>query len=158
MTRQHHYELTTVWTGNTGNGTSDYRAYQRSHSILIEGKPELFCSSDPNFRGDKSKHNPEELFVAALSACHMLWFLHLCADAGIIVTKYSDNALGVMAETADGGGHFESVTLNPHVTVRESHMIEKTNALHHDAHKFCFVANSCNFPVLHQPICVAENS
>src|SRR5688500_3083851 len=104
MAKEHVYTLTIAWTGNSGTGTSGYRTYERSHRISATNKPEILASSDPAFRGDKQKYNPEELLVASLSSCHMLWFLHLCADQGIIVTDYIDNPSGVMVETADGGG------------------------------------------------------
>lgn len=150
MAKQHTYTLTTQWTGNTGTGTSNYRSYERSHIINAENKPDIPGSSDPSFRGDKTRYNPEELLVASLSSCHMLWYLHLCSEAGIIVTDYVDNAIGTMVETADGGGHFTEVLLRPAVVVAEDHMIAKADELHHQANKLCFIANSCNFPVRHE--------
>lgn len=155
MSRQHHYSLSVKWTGNRGSGTSGYRDYDRSHTISVEGKPDIAGSSDTAFRGDRTRHNPEDMLVASLSTCHMLWFLHLCADAGIVVTDYTDNAIGVLAEAQGGGGHFVEVTLQPSVTVTESAMIEKANALHSAAHEKCFIANSVNFPVKHVPNCSA---
>ena len=149
--KQHFYKSTVKWTGNKGTGTNDYRSYDRSHTISMDGKPDILSSSDVVFRGEKHKHNPEDLMVAALSGCHMLWYLHLCADNGVIVTHYSDHATGAMDENADGSGQFSEVTLHPEVVVKESSMIEKANALHHDAHKMCFIARSVNFPVRHQP-------
>ena len=153
MNGQHHYNLTVKWTGNTGTGTSNYRSFERSHTIIAGNKPAIFASSDPAFRGDKTKYNPEELFLASLSSCHMLWYLHLCAEAGVIVTDYVDNATGIMLETPDGGGHFTEVTLNPVVTVSEIAMTEKANELHTKANALCFIANSVNFPVYHKPVC-----
>ena len=153
MNLQHNYTLTVKWTGNTGTGTSDYRGFERSHTISAGNKPAIFASSDPAFRGDKTKYNPEELFLASLSSCHMLWYLHLCAEAGVIVTDYVDNATGIMLETPDGGGHFTEVTLNPVVTVSEIAMTEKANELHTKANGLCFIANSVNFPVYHKPLC-----
>ena len=70
-----------TWTGNTGTGTREYRGYERAHEYLVPGKPVIPGSSDPNFRGDKTHYNPEELLVMSLSSCHMLWYLHLCAEA-----------------------------------------------------------------------------
>jgi len=151
MKGQHHYNLTLKWTGNTGEGTSHYRSYERSHTIMIDNKAELLCSSDPAFRGDKTKHNPEEFMVASLSACHMLWYLHLCSEAGVIVTHYVDHATGTMVETSDGGGYFSEVTLNPIVTVTDDSMLEKANQLHKRANELCFSANSVKFPVRHKP-------
>jgi organic hydroperoxide reductase OsmC/OhrA len=151
MKGQHHYNLTLKWTGNTGEGTSHYRSYERSHAITIDNKAEILGSSDPAFRGDKTKHNPEEFMVASLSACHMLWYLHLCSEAGVIVTHYVDHATGSIVETSNGGGHFTEVTLNPEVTVTNDSMLEKANQLHKRANELCFSANSVNFPVHHKP-------
>ena len=147
----HHYNIKTIWTGNRGTGTKEYKAYDRSHTISINGKPDLAGSSDAAFRGDHAKHSPEDLFVSTLSSCHMLWYLHLCAVNGVVVVDYIDQATGILEEHDDGSGHFSRVTLNPMVTVAEESMIEKANALHNDAHKMCFIANSVNFPVVHQP-------
>lgn len=149
MQGQHHYQATIKWTGNKGTGTDNYRNYERSHSIDIDNKATVLGSSDPAFRGDKSKHNPEDLLVSSLSACHMLVYLHLCAEAKVIVTGYVDNATGIMVETSNGGGHFTEVTLNPTVTVTEESMIKKANELHKKANELCFIANSVNFPVKH---------
>jgi organic hydroperoxide reductase OsmC/OhrA len=157
MNAQHHYNLTLKWTGNKGTGTSAYRAYDRSHSIIINHKTELLLSSDPSFRGDKTRHNPEELLVGSVSSCHMLWYLHLCAEAGIVVTAYLDHATGVMAETADSGGRFTEIILNPVVTVTDISMAPKANELHKKANELCFIANSVNFPVHHKPSCIVED-
>ena len=151
MNKQHHYKAAITWTGNRGEGTSNYHAYDRSHTLNVHHKPEILLSSDPSFRGDTSRYNPEELFLASLSSCHMLWYLHLCAVNGVIVTEYYDEATGTMEETPDGSGRFTVVTLNPVVSVAEENMIDKANALHHDAHKMCFIANSVNFAVTHEP-------
>jgi organic hydroperoxide reductase OsmC/OhrA len=150
MAKKHNYKATIVWEGNEGTGTSHYTAYNRNHSINITDKVTIAGSSDPAFRGDKSKHNPEDLLLSSLSACHMLWYLHLCAEAGVIVTNYKDEATGVMEETANGGGKFTEVILHPVVTVLQEDMIEKANDLHKKAHELCFIANSVNFPVKHQ--------
>jgi organic hydroperoxide reductase OsmC/OhrA len=152
MKGQHIYKVTIRWTGNNGNGTINYRSYSRNHVISIENKADILGSSDPSFRGDSTRYNPEDLLVSSLSACHMLWYLHLCAEAGVIVIDYVDNASGIMVETQDGGGHFREVTLNPIVTVKEVNMVEKANKLHAKANELCFVANSVNFPVHHKPI------
>lgn len=153
MKGQHSYKLSVKWTGNNGTGTSNYKAFERSHTFVAEDKPEILGSSDPAFNGDKTKYNPEEFLVASLSSCHMLWYLHLCAEAGVIVTDYIDNATGIMIETANGGGKFTEITLHPAVTVTEISMTAKANELHKKANAFCFIANSVNFPVNHQPTC-----
>lgn len=155
MNKQHNYTTTITWTGNKGTGTSRYDVYERSHTLSIANKPDLLCSSDTPFRGDGTKHNPEDMLLASLSSCHMLWYLHLCADAGVIVTDYVDNATGTMIED-ENGGRFTEVTLHPKVTVKDASMIEKANELHEIAHKKCFIANSCNFPVKHEPMTVTE--
>lgn len=158
MERKHQYSLKLKWTGNKGEGTSHYRSYERSHTVTAENKAELMFSSDPVFRGDKTKYNPEELFVASLSSCHMLSYLHLCADAGIVVVDYHDDPVGIMMEASDGSGHFSEVILYPSVTVTDKSMITKANELHERANELCFIAASCNFKVHHKPQCkAAEN-
>jgi organic hydroperoxide reductase OsmC/OhrA len=156
--KDHHYRISLEWTGNTGEGTRHYTSYERSHKISAEQKPEIFCSSDPGFRGDPTKYNPEELLIASLSGCHMLWYLHLCAAAGITVLDYKDHATGTMKETENGGGYFTEVILCPETIIEEATMIEKANALHQKASELCFVANSVNFPVKHQPVCKAKDT
>lgn len=153
MEREHHYAVTTVWMGNTGAGTQSYRSYERSHEIRLENKAQILGSSDPAFRGDKTKHNPEDLLLASLSACHMLWFLHFCSEAEVIVTAYTDHAVGTMVERTNGSGHFTEVILRPQVVVTHASMIDTANALHTKAHEYCFIANSVNFPVRHEPVC-----
>jgi len=159
MPHEHNFRVSTVWTGNRGSGTSNYRAYARDHEISAEGKSALvLCSSDPTFRGDPSRYNPEELLVGSLSACHMLWFLHLCSDAGIVVTEYRDDAAGTMATHADGAGEFTKVVLKPHAVISDPSRIEEATALHTRAHEMCFIARSVNFPVEHQPVVVASSA
>jgi organic hydroperoxide reductase OsmC/OhrA len=148
MKREHLYTVNLVWTGNTGKGTSDYRSYARDHEISAPGKASIHGSADQKFRGDPVRYNPEELLVSALSSCHMLWYLHLCADAGIVVVSYEDRAEGTMEESPDGGGRFVNVTLRPVVRVTGS--VELAKALHRRAHELCYIANSVNFPVHHQ--------
>jgi organic hydroperoxide reductase OsmC/OhrA len=146
--RLHHYQIQTTWTGNTGPGTVDYRAYKRDHEIFVVGKSApIPGSSDAAFRGDPTRYSPEELLVSTLSTCHMLWLLHLCADAGITVTAYTDQACGVMTEDTDGGGRFTEVTLHPMMTITDSSRVPEAIALHAKAHELCFIANSVNFPV-----------
>ena len=155
MNKKHQYSLAVKWTGNKGNGTSSYTSYERSHSVISENKPDILCSSDPVFHGDMTKYNPEEFLVAALSSCHMLSYLHLCAVNGIVVVDYTDNPVGIMEESPDGSGRFTNVTLHPVVKVSDQSMIEKANALHERANELCFIANSCNFKVYHEPVCRA---
>jgi len=154
MNKEHHYALSLEWTGNLGTGTSDYRAYDRNHTITSEGKPQLLASSDPSFRGDKTRYNPEEMLIAALSSCHMLSYLHVCVLNGVIVLEYNDNATGTMKENPDGSGQLTEVTLRPIVKVKDTSMIEKANSLHEKASQLCFIARSVNFPVHHSPTAI----
>ena len=156
MTDRHHYEVTVTWTGNTGAGTKDYRAYSRSHEIAAEGKPTIAGSSDTAFRGEASRWNPEEMLVAALSSCHQLAYLHLCADAGLVLTAYRDRAEGTMRmDAATGSGHFTEVVLRPETTFAGDADLALARELHEKAHELCFIANSVNFPVRCEPVLVA---
>ena len=149
--KQHRYAIRTEWTGNLGEGTANYRAYSRDHVISATGKPDLSGSSDPAFRGDASRYNPEDLLVASLSSCHMLWYLHLCAQARIVVLAYRDDAAGTMVEDADGGGRFSEAVLRPVATLAAGGDAASAIALHQEAHRLCFIANSVNFPVRIEP-------
>ena len=146
MTLQHHYRVDVEWTGNQGSGTDGYRNYSRDHAIRIGGKPELAGSADPVFRGDAARHNPEDMLVTALSACHMLSYLHMATMAGVVVTAYCDAAEGTMV-TEGVGGRFAEVVLRPVVTISAASDPAKAEAAHEDAHHACFIANSVNFPV-----------
>jgi organic hydroperoxide reductase OsmC/OhrA len=143
---EHRYSVEVVWTGNLGPGTATYRGYSRDHVISAPGRPDIAGSADPQFRGDPQRWNPEQLLVAALSQCHMLWYLHLCADAGVVVTGYHDQPVGTMTDEK-----FVSVALRPRVTVADASMVAKAEQLHHPAHEKCYIANSVNFPVGHEP-------
>ncbi len=156
MKKEHHYTATVQWTGNTGTGTKDYKSYERSHLISSNDKPDIAGSSDPAFRGDKTKHNPEDLMVSALSACHMLWYLHFCAVNNVVITNYTDRAAGTMDENEDGSGQFTQIVLRPEVTVSDQSMVAKAHELHERAHHSCFIARSINFEVLIQPVIKVE--
>ena len=150
--KQHRFQVTTQWTGNLGTGTSSYTAYSRNHELAAAGKATRIEGSSSVARGDHSRYNPEELLVGALSACHMMWVLHLCADAGIVITEYSDEAFGEMAEHPGGAGEFTRVVLQPHMTITDPARIEEAHAIHARAHEVCCLARSMNFPVEHQPV------
>src|SRR5262249_8016999 len=152
MDKKHSYSIVTKWTGNRGTGTNRYDAYSRAHEISVAGKPVIPCSSDPKFRGERDRYNPEEMLVAALSGCHMLWFLHLSAVSGIVVSTYEDAASGTMIETEDGGGHFAEGILRPRTTLQPGADLDLAKQLHDRAHHLCFIANSVNFPVRCEPI------
>jgi organic hydroperoxide reductase OsmC/OhrA len=147
MTRSHHYEVTVNWTGETRS----YRSYERAHEVTADGKAPIAGSSDPAFRGDPARWNPEELLVASLAQCHMLWFLHLCSADGVVVTGYTDTPAGTMIETADGGGEFSEVVLRPRVELADPTQAGLLPGIHERAHKLCFIARSVNFPVRHEP-------
>ena len=149
--RTHRYAIELRWTGDDGVGTRDYRSYRRDHVVRVPGKPDLPGSADPTFRGDRSRYNPEELLVASLAACHMLWYLHLCAVNGVVVVAYEDAPEGTMEETPDGGGRFTGVTLRPRVAIASGDPARALE-LHGLAHRRCFVASSVNFPVRHEPV------
>jgi organic hydroperoxide reductase OsmC/OhrA len=148
--RTHRYTAHVEWTGNTGRGTADYRAYSRNYVVRDGDKPEIPGSSMPLWRGDGTRYNPDDLLVAALSACHMLWYLHLCAENGVVVSAYSDDAEGTLELDPDGGGRFTLVTLHPTVRIAAGDPARAAE-LHRAAHEKCFVANSVNFPVRHEP-------
>ncbi|GAA1791560.1 OsmC family protein [Pseudarthrobacter sulfonivorans] len=154
---QHHYSLAVQWTGNLGEGTSSYRGYSRDHDIVVPGLPVLKGSADPTFHGDRDRYNPEQLLLAALAQCHMLSFLHVAVRHGVVVTDYRDEATGRLRLNQDGSGQFESVTLNPRVTVVDPSHVALSEQLHREANQVCFIARSVNFPVLHSPVTVASS-
>ena len=156
MAMDHTYNATVTWTGNRGVGTRHYRDYGREHEISCPGKPAIRGSADPAYLGDSARHNPEDLLVAALSACHMLWYLHLCSTAGVVVTAYADMAVGTMRTHPDGAGEFTEVTLRPRVTLAGGSDAAMAERLHETANAMCFIARSVNFPVAHVPEIVIE--
>ena len=152
----HRYTVTNRWTGNLGTGTSNYRAYSRSHELSTPAKSSPIAgSSDPMFRGDPARYNPEELLVGALSACHMLWALHYCADAGIVVIEYVDDAYGEIVDRPDGSGEFTRVILRPRMKIADAARIEDAIALHGRVHAVCAIARSVNFSVTCEPVVTA---
>lgn len=154
MVHKHEYRVTVTWKGNRGAGTSGYRSYSRDHVVSAEGKTDIQGSSDPAFRGDRTRWNPEDLLVASLSACHKLWYLHFCAVTGVIVLEYEDAAEGVMEINEEGIGRFIDVVLRPRVTIKAGTFPEIALELHEDAHERCFIANSINFPVRCEPVII----
>lgn len=146
----HEYRVGIEWQGNRGRGTIGYRDYGRQLVIRAPGKIELPGSADKTFHGDADRWNPEELLVAALAQCHMLSYLHMAVRAGVVVSAYTDDALGVMRQEGLGGA-FEEVLLRPLVTVAEASMVDRARSAHAEAFTHCFIANSVNFPVRHEP-------
>jgi organic hydroperoxide reductase OsmC/OhrA len=151
MLGDHRYTVHTEWTGDRGEGTSGYRSYDRAVTLRIDGKPDLLASSDKPFRGDPTRWNPEDLLVAALSECHLLAYLHACVQAGVVVVGYEDEATGLMVEDGRGGGSFREVVLHPRVVVADAAMTDAATAAHEQAHEWCFIASSVNFPVRVEP-------
>jgi organic hydroperoxide reductase OsmC/OhrA len=141
-----------AWTGNNGTGTSDYRAYSRAHEVVAKDRPTLLGSADPAFLGDSSRWNPEQLLVASVSQCHMLWYLHLAVEAGIVVVEYVDHVLGTMAENPDGSGQFTEVMLRPDVTITDAAKVDEATTLHENAGGKCFITRSVNFPIRYKPV------
>jgi organic hydroperoxide reductase OsmC/OhrA len=144
--KTHTYATHVEWTGNRGSGTTSYGSYGREHVIRMDGKPEIMGSADPAFRGNADRHNPEDMLVASVSTCHMLWYLHLAAEAGVVVTAYTDAARGTMVEDAVRGGYFTEIVLRPMVAIAKGD-VATAEGLHEAAHQKCFIANSLNFPV-----------
>ncbi|MDE0547207.1 OsmC family protein [Microbacterium sp. C7(2022)] len=151
MWGEHRYSVRATWTGDRGTGTSGYRDYDRAVTLEIPGKPDLLASADRPFRGDRSRWNPEDLLLAALSECHLLSYLHACVGVGVVVVDYHDEASGTMVEDGRGGGAFREVVLRPMVTVTDESMVDAARTAHVQAHEWCFIANSVNFPVRHEP-------
>jgi len=151
--KEHQYEVQVTWTGNKGDGTSSYTAYARDFNVEAPNKAALAGSADPAFRGDPQRWNPEDMLVASLSACHKLWYLHLCAVNGVNVLEYVDKPLGRMVEgDTQAKGRFTQVLLRPQVTISASSDRELALRMHEDAHHECFIANSVNFPVECAPV------
>ena len=150
MTKEHDYTARVVWTGNRGEGTTHYRAYERTWNIETPGKPVIHCSNDPLLGGDPALPNPEDLLIASLSACHMLWYLHLASKAGIVVKAYKDDPLGVGETEPNGASRFLRAILRPTIEVQAGTDLAKAEAIHHDVHNYCFIARSVNFPVAYE--------
>ena len=144
---QHNYTSRVEWTGNRGTGTSGYRDYDRNWTVATPGKPPIACSNDPLLGGDPTLHNPEDLLLASLAACHMLWYLHYASVAGITVLGYRDDPVGRGESTPDGAGRFLAATLRPHIALAPGSDVAAADAIHADIHKVCFIARSVNFPV-----------
>ena len=147
MAEAHDFTAKVVWTGNRGEGTAHYRAYDRTWELRSEGKPVVPCSNDPRLGGDPRLYNPEDMLIAALSSCHMLWYLHLASDAGITVLGYEDDPVGHGESEPSGAGRFTGATLRPRITVAAGTDLARADAIHREIHKVCFIARSVAFPV-----------
>lgn len=156
MAKSHTYHADINWTGNQGEGTKSYQSYTRDYDIEIAGKAVIAGSADPNYLGDASRHNPEDLLLAAVSSCHMLWYLHFCTTKKIVLTGYRDHAQGTLELRPDGGGKFTEVVLRPVITVKAGADLDVAAGLHSQASEKCFIAQSVNFPVRYEPEFVVE--
>jgi organic hydroperoxide reductase OsmC/OhrA len=149
--REHDYTSQVKWTGNRGQGTLTYRGYDRTWNIETPGHAVVHCSNDPLLGGDPTKPNPEDLLLSSLAACHMLWYLHLASAAGIVVFSYADQPLGLGETNEEGGGRFLKVTLRPHIEVLAGADLVRAEQIHHEVHRYCFIARSVNFPIEYAP-------
>ena len=156
MSKSHEYKSKLTWDGNLGTGTETYQGYGRDYTVSIDGKPDMRGSADPMFRGNKELPNPEDLFIAALSSCHLLSYLALCARKGVSVLSYEDNASGVLVFNNEGGGRFEEVTLRPVVKISDPAKLELAKSLHEDAHRQCYIASSSSTVVRHEAVVTAK--
>lgn len=156
MPQQHLYTSTIIWTGDRGSGTSEYRGYDRTWEVRTPGRPVIRCSNDPLLGGDPSKPNPEDLLLSSLSACHMLWYLHLACNARIVVTAYEDEPIGVGETSPNGAGRFVHATLRPKIRVQRGTVLAGADAIHREVHQYCFIARSVNFPVEYEATYVEE--
>ena len=147
MSKEHDFNATLRWTGNKGKGTSTYHAYTRDWTLESAGKPAISCSNDPRLGGDPALYNPEDMLIAALSSCHMLWFLHLASNAGLTVHAYDDNPVGTGQSLPDGTGRFIRALLRPKIGLAPGSDVSIANDVHSRIHNYCFIARSVNFPV-----------
>lgn len=154
--KTHSYAVDVEWVGNLGRGTASFTGYKRDHVISAAGKVDISGSSDPAFMGDPTRWNPEESLVSSVATCHKLWYLHLCYDAGIVVTAYTDHATGQMTENSDGSGQFDWVHLAPTVTVAAGGDAELAKKLHSRVGRLCFIARSVKFPIKHSATIIVE--
>jgi organic hydroperoxide reductase OsmC/OhrA len=154
----HDYTLTVEWTGNRGDGTASYRSYDRDLIVSAAGPAPIDGSSDPSFRGDRTRWNPEQLLLASVAQCHLLWYLHLAAVNGVVVTSYVDRPTAVLAEHADGSGEFTEITLHPLVAITAESDAGTAESLHAQANAKCFIARSLNLPVGHDATTVVATA
>ncbi|OOV19551.1 OsmC family protein [Flavobacterium sp. LM4] len=150
---KHFFKATINWTSNQNQEQSVKKNYSKTHQIKIEGKPILDVSAAKAFKGDPELYNPEDLLLSSLVSCHMMSYLYVCSQNGIEVLEYTDNAEATLEVTADGSGRFTEVRLHPKVKIANVDKMQEALELHIKANQLCFIANSCNFPVLHNATC-----
>lgn len=146
---KHLFKAAINWTSKQNPPDSTKRFYSKSHQIKIEGKPVLEVSAAKAFKGDPELYNPEDLLLSSLVSCHMMSYLYVCSQNGIEVLEYSDNAEATLEVSPNGSGRFVAAKLYPKVKILNPEQIQLALDLHQKANELCFIANSCNFPVMH---------
>lgn len=153
MILKHLFRAAASW--NLDKARGNLKSYNRNHTISIAGKQILNVSAAKAFKGDSNLYNPEDMLLASLVSCHMMSYLYVCNQNGIEVLEYSDEAVATLVVESDGSGRFTEVILNPKVIITQADKKEEALSLHKKANELCFIANSCNFPVYHNPVCEA---
>lgn len=149
MHKKFHFKVQTQWQkGQLENA--------KSHVAAIASKVDLQISAAHQFKGDATKHNPEDLLLSALSSCHMMSYFYVCQQHGIDLVDYHDNATGILELRSDLSGGFSRVELNPIVTIATGTDKSLAMDLHKKAHELCFIANSVNFEVVITAVILLE--
>lgn len=151
MSNRHTFEAHLSWTKPDEASSNRKRIYGKTHLMQINGKQDLTISAAKAFKGDPALHNPEDQLLSSIMSCHMMSFLYVCSQHNMEVFSYKDKATAILETYEDGSGKIVSVSLFPQVIIADHNQIELANALHVKANKLCFIANSCNFPVQHEP-------
>ncbi|MBU2927368.1 OsmC family protein [Winogradskyella psychrotolerans] len=155
MSIKHTFKSQVNWTINEGGSTTNPRTFSRNHNVTIANKvADLQVSAAKPFRGDDSLFNPEDLLLSALTSCHMMSYLYVCAQHHIEVLSYTDASEGDLEVKANGSGSFTTVRLQPRVTIKDESQKDLALRLHTKANELCFIANSCNFLISHKPTIV----
>lgn len=149
MPLKHFFKAILNWQDEKNPATR----YIKNHTLSFEGKADLKLSAAKAFKGDPDLHNPEDLLLSSLMSCHLMSYLYVCSLHQINVLSYSDNAIGTLETDEKGSGRFVEVHLHPVVIIDNPAQIDLANALHKKANELCFIANSCNFKVLHTSTC-----
>lgn len=155
MAFKHIFKVALSWFSTEKVASPKSKVYSKSHHISIEGKSDLAISAAKAFKGDPSLYNPEDLLLSSLVSCHMMSYLYLCDQNNIEVISYTDHAEAILEVNSDASGRFVEVILKPAVVILNPEQIALALDLHKKANQLCFIANSCNFPVMHMPTCLA---
>lgn len=158
MSKTQNYKLDLSWQGNHGAGTMTHTSYDRNFTTHEGSRPPVLGSSHPAFRGNSERYCPEELLLASLSSCHMLWYLHMCAAHEVVVLEYHDHPVMEMEVKEFGNGDIRSATLSPVVRIASEDQREQAMAMHQRAHQSCFIAKAVNFEIILKPKIVESES